>query len=222
MPKTTFLNLKEEKRLAITRAFLREFSNTSYDDASITTVVKELGIAKGSVYQYFEDKEDLFIYLIQVCSGVKMEYVGNVRRADYANYWDYFRVLFETGLQFDREHPLESGFLHNLAKSMDSPSVRHLFRQMQEDTFQYFVRTAEEEVAAGHFREDVPPHTMGFLLYKAGLAIQEQVQVMEKMDLETSKQEGRAIYHGKEELLLRTVDEYIQLLRKSFDRDDKR
>ncbi len=222
MPKSTFLNLKEAKRKAITDAFLQEFSNTAFDDASITTVVKTLGIAKGSVYQYFEDKKDLFTYLIEYCSTTKMGYVGMIRREDYGDYWQYFRALFAKGILFDRENPLQSAFLHNLTKSINSPSVVHLFHQMETATFQHFVKTVEEERENGHFREDVNPQTMGYLLYKAGIAIQEQVQLLGKIDMDNHKQRGIPIYQGNEELLLQTVDEYIQLLKKSFDRDDKR
>ena len=221
MPKSTFFNLKAAKREAITDAFLREFSNTAFDDASITTVVKALGIAKGSIYQYFADKQDLFAYLIEHCSGTKLQYVGDLRRSDYADYWQYFRALYEKGLQFDREHPLQSAFLHHLTKSMNSPSVVHFFHEMEKATFRHFVQTVEEERTNGHFREDVNPETMGYLLYKAGVAIQDQVRLLGKVDLDKHKQEGIPIYQGNEELLLQTVDEYIQLLKKSFDRDDK-
>lgn len=222
MPKPTFFNLKEAKRKAITDAFLQEFSNTAFDDASITTVVKALGIAKGSVYQYFEDKQDLFSYLIEYCSKTKLKYVGTLRRDDYEDYWQYFRTLFEKGIQFDRENPLQSAFLHNLTKSINSPSVVHLFHQMEVATFRHFVKTIEEERANGHFRADVNPETMGYLLYKAGVAIQEQVQLLGKIDMDRHKQQGIPIYRGNEELLLKTVDEYIQLLKESFDADDKR
>mgnify|MGYP001367152296 CR=1 FL=1 len=60
MPKSTFLNLRPEKRADFTDAALFEFALNDYQNASITNMVKVLGIAKGSVYQYFENKKDLY------------------------------------------------------------------------------------------------------------------------------------------------------------------
>ena len=61
MPKETFLNLPEEKRNRILDAAIQEFAANPYDVASISNIVRKVGIAKGSFYQYFEDKKDLVI-----------------------------------------------------------------------------------------------------------------------------------------------------------------
>ena len=65
MPKPTFLNLPADKRDRFVAAALEEFTDRPYDQASISRVVSRLGIAKGSVYQYFDDKYDLFAWLIE-------------------------------------------------------------------------------------------------------------------------------------------------------------
>ena len=61
----TFERLNEHKRHAFLEAAFKEFSLKGYDAASITQLVKALGIAKGSVYQYFDDKQDLYQFLIE-------------------------------------------------------------------------------------------------------------------------------------------------------------
>ena len=75
MPKETFHNLPEEKKGQFINAALEEFAGNNFDTASVTRIVKKLGIAKGSVYQYFEDKLELWLYLKEYCEGVKMSYV---------------------------------------------------------------------------------------------------------------------------------------------------
>ena len=60
----TFERLSESKRHAFLEAAYREFALKGYEAASITNLVKDLGIAKGSVYQYFDDKKDLYEHLI--------------------------------------------------------------------------------------------------------------------------------------------------------------
>lgn len=64
MPKQTFLNLPEDKRLWILDCAVDEFAEHGYSSASISRIVAAAKIAKGSFYQYFEDKEDLYGYVI--------------------------------------------------------------------------------------------------------------------------------------------------------------
>ena len=40
-----------------------EFTTNSYTDASINRIIQKAHIPRGSFYQYFQDKEDLFWYL---------------------------------------------------------------------------------------------------------------------------------------------------------------
>ncbi|MCB0632207.1 MAG: TetR/AcrR family transcriptional regulator [Saprospiraceae bacterium] len=220
MPKPTFLNLEERKRKRITYAFLREFAVRSYDEASLTVVVKQLGIAKGSVYQYFDDKLDLFLYLIGECARVKQDYIASIKREDYPDYWSYFRELFKRGCQFDAENPLQSHFLHNLTQNLNSPSIKNIFDEMMSQTVAAFEQMVEQEVQAGLFRPDVPVKTMGFLLYKIGVSIQEQLEVTGAINPAESIENNQSVYQGKKEILLQTVDEYIRLARGAFDRNE--
>ncbi|MBD9159265.1 MAG: TetR/AcrR family transcriptional regulator [Clostridiales bacterium] len=64
MPKQTFFNLKEDKKEKIERALIKEFSRNSFEKASISNIILEANIPRGSFYQYFEDKEDAIYYII--------------------------------------------------------------------------------------------------------------------------------------------------------------
>ena len=66
MPKDTFFNLLQEKQLRILDISVEEFYQQGYEKASISRIVDTAGIAKGSFYQYFEGKEDLFRYIVQL------------------------------------------------------------------------------------------------------------------------------------------------------------
>lgn len=65
MPSSTFLNLPPEKQEKLLEAATREFSTRPFNEASINQIIKEAGIPRGSFYMYFQDKEDLFRYLLR-------------------------------------------------------------------------------------------------------------------------------------------------------------
>ena len=57
---TTFENLPEEKKNRILRAARAEFLRYPYEKTSINRILAEAEVPKGSFYQYFDDKADLF------------------------------------------------------------------------------------------------------------------------------------------------------------------
>ncbi|OJE38478.1 TetR/AcrR family transcriptional regulator [Bacillus thuringiensis] len=64
MPKQTFFNLEREKKEVLIQAAMKEFSRVPLFEASISNIIKDAGIPRGSFYQYFEDKEDVFFFLL--------------------------------------------------------------------------------------------------------------------------------------------------------------
>ncbi len=66
MPSSTFFRLPEEKRSRLMKEAWREFTRVPYVDASINRIILGARIPRGSFYQYFEDKNDLFLYLLDL------------------------------------------------------------------------------------------------------------------------------------------------------------
>ncbi len=60
MIKQTFYNLPETKRQRILNAIINEFNSVSTNHISINRIIKEANISRGSFYQYFDDKSDLY------------------------------------------------------------------------------------------------------------------------------------------------------------------
>ena len=62
----TFLHLPEEKKHRFLEAAWEEFTTVSFASASINQIIRRAGIPRGSFYQYFSDKSDLFFYLMNL------------------------------------------------------------------------------------------------------------------------------------------------------------
>ena len=73
MAKQTFLNLPEDKKNTIIASLKKEFSRVALKDALVSNIVKEAKIPRGSFYQYFEDIDDAYYYLIE-------EYSKNIKK----------------------------------------------------------------------------------------------------------------------------------------------
>lgn len=64
MPKQTFFNLPYDKKEKITLAAYEIFTNEEYEKVSIRSITGKAEISIGSFYKYFDDKDDLYLYLL--------------------------------------------------------------------------------------------------------------------------------------------------------------
>lgn len=73
MPTITFERLSEDKKRLIEKAAIKEFSNYTYSDISINRIIHDIDMPRGSFYLYFENKEDLYLYVMDKYVTVYIE-----------------------------------------------------------------------------------------------------------------------------------------------------
>ncbi len=56
---------KKEVKDKILASAKSEFLKHGYEGASLRTIAKNLGLSKGVIYSYFDNKEDIFIELVK-------------------------------------------------------------------------------------------------------------------------------------------------------------
>jgi len=100
MPKPTFFRLPKEKQDTLIQAAKKEFSRAPLHESSIANIVKEACIPRGSFYQYFEDKEDLFYYLLRLLSRKsKEQFISTLQKKGgdlFAAFTEVFHLPFKT------------------------------------------------------------------------------------------------------------------------------
>src|SRR5699024_6812165 len=62
---SVFNNLKSDKQEVIINAAIKEFVQSGFEKASTNDIVKRANISKGSLVNYFNNKKDLYTYLIK-------------------------------------------------------------------------------------------------------------------------------------------------------------
>ena len=86
MPKQTFFNLPEEKRNHIIEVSIDEFTKAPYQNISINHLIRSMNIPTGSFYQYFEDKKDLYFYILSFyIDGILEESIQEDKKFDLLN-----------------------------------------------------------------------------------------------------------------------------------------
>lgn len=81
MAKQTFLNLPEEKKKNIINALKKEFSRVPLKDALVSNIIINAKIPRGSFYQYFDNIEDAYYYIIEEYSkDVKKNLIETLKK----------------------------------------------------------------------------------------------------------------------------------------------
>ncbi|MCK4258991.1 MAG: TetR/AcrR family transcriptional regulator [Halanaerobiales bacterium] len=113
MQTKTFENLPDKKKKMIIDIAIDEFSEHGYKNATINNIVKRANIAKGSIYQYFESKEDLFMYILELSISKKLKYMKQVQlNLAGLSFFDQIRELCVLDIKFSRDNPkLEKIFI---------------------------------------------------------------------------------------------------------------
>jgi len=203
MPKETFFNLPAEKRAAICDVAIAEFAAYSYEQASINRIVARAGIAKGSFYQYFENKQDLYLYLLQLAGEMKLEYLAPVmRNPEQLDFFILLRDLYAAGIQFAVEHPRFAEISKRLLESKGSPIYEEALAVNLPAAHEFFATLLQDAIARGEVRAGIDVRLFAYLIVS-----------MNNVVLEYYLEHVAQDYDDK---LLATVDQFIDFLKRGI------
>lgn len=161
----TFCNLPRLKQQAIIQEMVREFAANGYKKASINTIVRNLGIAKGSLYQYFQNKEKMFYFVFEQFTRLVKERVKEgVGEDDDGDFFLQVRKVMETALSFVDHYPEYFQIYLKVLFEQDVPHREELLAQVRLFSRDYFGPLCREAGKQGRLRNDVSPAMLIFIL----------------------------------------------------------
>ena len=148
--------MPEEKRQLIEKEAIREFAAFGYDKASINRIVDNCQIAKGSFYQYFEDKKDLFLYLVKRVNEKKLEYISPVfQNPEQFDFFTLIRELFISGLKFAANNPEITLMGNWLCKSKDHPIYNEVVSVGLQNAQNVYTDLLKLAISRNEIRDDI-------------------------------------------------------------------
>ncbi|MEO0471618.1 MAG: TetR/AcrR family transcriptional regulator, partial [Bacteroidota bacterium] len=72
MPLQTFYRLTPKRQKEILDVAFSEFAQYDYQSASVSQIVKNVGMSKGGFYRYFKNKLDLYAFLIDYATKLRL------------------------------------------------------------------------------------------------------------------------------------------------------
>lgn len=166
VPRSTFDNLPDDKRARFVDEALVEFATQPFDQASITALTRRLGIAKGSVYQYFDDKVGLFSWLLAEAGRRKLEAIGGALDVP-GDVFERLRQAYVAGLAFWRAEPLWAALSLQLDQPSKEPRLQALRSQARAGALAWLRGLLEQGIAEGSVRPDLDLDVAAHLVHAA-------------------------------------------------------
>jgi AcrR family transcriptional regulator len=184
MPKDIFFNLPNEKREKILDLAITEFSKYPYDVASISNIIRDAGISKGSFYNYFEDKKDLYKYLVELTSEEKRNSLSELPAPESnAQLFDYLRWQLLSAVYFEIKKPrLAKIAFRAFIEEIPFPEMAGELRRR--GTTQFFKQLITQGLLHGDVAPGVDPDMAAFVLeslyYQFGKYLIQRLELTEK------------------------------------------
>ncbi|MDY0161714.1 TetR/AcrR family transcriptional regulator [Desulfobotulus sp.] len=164
-PRKTFERLPEEKKERVLHAALQEFAEKGYSAASINRMVERAGIAKGSIFQYFGDKEGLFAAVFLHSLDAVKDTLRKVRdSSSEVEIFSRLARILEAGLAFTRNHPLIYRLYTHLLMEPDVPFRDLFLTRLREEGKTFLSELLQAAARRGEIRPDLPEAETLFLL----------------------------------------------------------
>lgn len=132
----TFKNLPPEKQELIIDAIVGEFAEYGYSGASTNRIVEKAGIAKGSLFKYFETKEDLYSFVISKSINLIYDYLINSLELKESDIFERFITIIEVTFDFYIQYPFYFKLIMTL---MDEGTFR-----VQERVMEFFIKMGQD------------------------------------------------------------------------------
>jgi len=156
IPLKTFQNLSKDKQERITRIAVEEFSEKGYAQASINSIVSRLGIAKGSIFQYFGDKKGLFIFAFNISMNMVKDYLRTVRdQTESENLFTRLEATLLAGVIFLQKHPVIYRLYIRIMFEYEIPFRNEILLSLREYSLKYFKSLLEDAAKNGELRENI-------------------------------------------------------------------
>jgi AcrR family transcriptional regulator len=155
MPTVTWARLDAKRRAAVIDAAEAEFGAHGFSGGSLNVIARRAGVAKGSLFQYFADKRDLYAFIADVGSQrVRIYMEDRIRELGSSRpFFEFLTDLLDDWVAYFADHPRERSLHAASSFEVDTDariSVRSVIHRHYLEVLRPLVRDA-------HRRGDLRP-----------------------------------------------------------------
>ncbi len=168
--KETFDRIPQEKRDHIFTIAVSEFAGQGYAAASINGIARKAGISIGSMYSYFDSKEDLFLAIVDKGYELLERVFQGLRRE--GPFREQLLELLHTTVRYARQHPDMNNLYLSVMTEELAPMAMRLSSSVEKVSVTYYHQMLQEAVNRGELRADLDIPLSAYLMDNNVLMLQ--------------------------------------------------
>jgi AcrR family transcriptional regulator len=160
MPKRTFNRLDDDKKERVIRAAIEEFQTRGFEKAKIEVIAQNADVAKGSIYQYFEDKRELFLYSVTWSVTFFMKMIDKQTPLSDMDVYEYFLSGCRERLEMIQKEPMLASFSIDIALGKYGSLTEEINKELTRVSEEYELALIANGKKRGTIRDDVDDKTL--------------------------------------------------------------
>lgn len=210
LPKRTFNRLEDDKKERVMRAAIAEFQANGFEKAKIEVIAQNAGVAKGSIYQYFDDKKELFIYSVTWALEYFMKVIDRQTPLQNMDVYEYFLSGSRERFELLKREPLLVEFSMDVVSGKYGSLAKEANSELNRIGEEYELRLIANGKKRGTIRDDLDDKVL--LLFFQGVTERFSKEIMAKA--KDFKYEPTDEQFGELECLIKSM---ISLLKQGME-----
>ncbi len=209
---TTFTNLPQDRQEAIVMAAAEEFAFKDYESASLSEIIKRIGIAKGSFYRYFDSKLSLYRYVLNYGIQLRLKHEGSILKEEQGDFFELLVRNFQEKLAFDLKYPL-FGALSYKALQEQHEEVRETQKELRNQIVSVVVQMLEMQQKRGVIRADIDTQLMAHSIFHLQAGMYDYLSYRFGIDIRANIRERKPIVELGKKQVLKVAEELASMLK---------
>ncbi len=163
--------VSSEKKERIITVALEEFANKGFSGANTNVIAKNAGISVGSLFKYFETKENLFLTIVE--HGIsQLEFAMKRLVATEGDLTEKVETLLRIVLSHTRQNQNIIKLYNEMTSEGNADLMKKVSKQMESvamDTYMVLLDQAKEN---GEISADIPSNVLAFVIDSLMMIVQ--------------------------------------------------
>ncbi|WP_048190371.1 TetR/AcrR family transcriptional regulator [Methanobacterium sp. SMA-27] len=181
------------------------FFTEGYDNVAMSDIARETEMARGTLYKYFKNKDDIYAAIAIRASKIISEMFKHIDQKNQTGI-EKIKTICITYYEFYKKHRgyYEAYYHSGMFENKESPNLENL-RKIRINSFQVVIDALNEGIKDGSIRKEVDPAPTALIMLCMSNTVNNLVPVT-KMYMENYEMTQDVLFENTLDLVMRSIE----------------
>lgn len=166
-----FEKQNKDKQKRIIEAAILEFSEKGFENANTNRIAREANISVGSLFKYFNNKTDLFLYIVKLAEAELESQIHGVLSME-KDFFDTVDMILSLIHEYSKTDKALVRLYHEMTSIGQSSLVETVVSTLEKVAGSEYKTMIKDAQDRGEIRADVDPAVVAFVLDNIFMSLQ--------------------------------------------------